>query len=87
MAEALNRAIEGAQRLPEAEQDVVAQLPLEKIHAFEVLATYGHDLTALARKGSFTPFQKRDMEIERIVQIVARRPPPPPSHPPPSVKE
>ena len=51
MAEALNRAIEGAQRLPEAEQDVVAQLLLEKIHAFEVLATYGHDLTALAAQG------------------------------------
>ncbi len=73
MTEALNRALEGAQRLPEAEQDVVAQLLLEKIHAFEVLATYSHDLTALARAGRFAPLQQREMEIERIFQIVARR--------------
>jgi|SRR5690348_3513595 len=41
--------------------------------AAEALARYGHDLTALARQGAFTPLGWRDAEVARVLQILARR--------------
>lgn len=37
------------------------------------LEKYGHDLTALARQGQFAPLQRREKEVERVFQILARR--------------
>ena len=37
------------------------------------LEKYGHDLTALARQGHFAPLQRREKEVERVFQILARR--------------
>ncbi|CAJ1332076.1 unnamed protein product, partial [Effrenium voratum] len=41
--------------------------------SYEALATYGSDLTALAREGKLDPVIGRDEEIRRVVQILARR--------------
>ncbi|MFI5180864.1 MAG: ATP-dependent Clp protease ATP-binding subunit [Thermoanaerobaculia bacterium] len=37
------------------------------------LAEYARDLTALAAQGSFDPLVGRDLEVERIIQILSRR--------------
>ncbi len=37
------------------------------------LSEYGRDLTALASQGAFDPLIGRDVELERIVQILSRR--------------
>ncbi len=37
------------------------------------LEKYSHDLTALARQGQFTPLQRREKEVERVFQVLARR--------------
>lgn len=37
------------------------------------LEKYTHDLTVLARQGRFTPLQRREKEVERVFQILARR--------------
>ena len=39
----------------------------------ENLSQFGTDLTALARDGKFDPVIGRDMEIDRVVQILSRR--------------
>ena len=39
----------------------------------ENLSQFGTDLTALAREGKFDPVIGRDMEIDRVVQILSRR--------------
>eukprot|EP00931_Biecheleriopsis_adriatica_P006581 TRINITY_DN107969_c0_g1_i1.p1 TRINITY_DN107969_c0_g1~~TRINITY_DN107969_c0_g1_i1.p1 ORF type:complete len:988 (+),score=256.26 TRINITY_DN107969_c0_g1_i1:57-2966(+) len=41
--------------------------------SYEALATYGTDLTAMAREGKLDPVIGRDEEIRRVVQILARR--------------
>jgi ATP-dependent Clp protease ATP-binding subunit ClpC len=37
------------------------------------LAEYARDLTALAQQGAFDPLVGRDVEVERIIQILSRR--------------
>ena len=37
------------------------------------LEKYTHDLTALARQGRFAPLQRREKEVVRVFQILARR--------------
>ena len=41
--------------------------------AAEALARYGHDLTELARQGTFAPLERRGAEAERVFQVLARR--------------
>jgi ATP-dependent Clp protease ATP-binding subunit ClpB len=41
--------------------------------AKSVLEKYTHDLTALARQGRFAPLLRREKEVERVFQILARR--------------
>jgi ATP-dependent Clp protease ATP-binding subunit ClpA len=36
------------------------------------LEKYSHDLTALARQGRFAPLQRRENEVERVFQVLAR---------------
>ena len=40
---------------------------------YQALARYGRDLTALARQGKLDPVIGRDVEIRRVVQVLARR--------------
>jgi ATP-dependent Clp protease ATP-binding subunit ClpA len=39
----------------------------------DALEKYTHDLTALAHQGRFAPLQRREKEVERVFQILARR--------------
>lgn len=45
----------------------------QPLPAESVLAKYTHDLTALARQGRFAPLLHREKEVERVLQILARR--------------
>jgi ATP-dependent Clp protease ATP-binding subunit ClpA len=36
------------------------------------LEKYSHDLTALAQQGQFAPLQRREAEVERVFQVLAR---------------
>ncbi|PID97558.1 MAG: ATP-dependent chaperone ClpB [Actinobacteria bacterium] len=40
---------------------------------FEALATYGRDLTEVARSGKLDPVIGRDSEIRRVIQVLSRR--------------
>ncbi len=37
------------------------------------LEKYTHDLTTLARQGQFAPLQRREQEVARVFQVLARR--------------
>jgi ATP-dependent Clp protease ATP-binding subunit ClpB len=44
----------------------------QPLPAENVLATYTHDLTALARQGRFAPLLRRENEVLRVFQVLAR---------------
>lgn len=80
--EAHPRAVE-AERAPEEENkddDVVAKLQAreeareeELDHRQSVLSTFGVDLVEQARRGRLDPVVGREMEVTRVLQILARR--------------
>ncbi|HBO34347.1 MAG TPA: type VI secretion system ATPase TssH, partial [Anaerolineaceae bacterium] len=51
-------------------QSVTSQNPED---TYQALERYGHDLTALARRGKMDPVIGRDEEIRRTIEILSRR--------------
>lgn len=47
--------------------------PAGRSHRTSTLDTYGRDLTVMAREGKLDPVIGREMEIERVIQILSRR--------------
>lgn len=75
LGEAIRRVGENPTRRPEIEVrliDLQHESPSPK-RAPQLLDRFGRDLTAAARSGAIDPVVGREREIERVVQILARR--------------
>ena len=57
------KSIRGAQRVTSPDPE----------STYQSLEKYGHDLTALARRGKIDPVIGREEEIRRLVQVISRR--------------